>query len=150
MMTFSFLRILVISAVICFASHAEDRQIYSSDQTERYFARSDLVARTKVLTVDFVGKPARIDGGRIIIDVFVYGRLVTMQRLEPYVSKRSAPPEKFYIFQKGALDGIGRAKLEAGKEYILFLKSSGPPDIAKNNIETEPPLPECFLLFCSE
>jgi len=144
MIPFSFLRVLVISAVICFASYAEDRQIYSSDRTERCFARSDLVARTKVLTVDFIGKPARIDSGRIIIDVFVYGRLVTVQLLEPYVSKQSPPPNKFYIFQKGALGGIGQAKLEAGKEYILFMKLSGPPDVTKNNIETDPPLPNGF------
>lgn len=140
------LKILHCSVVIVFATcampHAAEpsRDLVSTNRMERLASQSDIVALVRVPAIDFIGKPTKVEGDRIVADVYIYGSLVSMQIMETYKSKEQTVPQTIYVFQKGGT-GLGRAWFEKGGQYIVYLKGCSPPDLVTDNVNTSPALP---------
>ena len=133
--------ILVLTTIsMAYATeHPRDRVL--SNRTDRLSAQSDLVALVNVKAIDFIGKPTKAENRQVIIDVYSYGRLVSLRPVNVYLAKSAEPPDKVYVFQKGAVQGLDQSRFEIGQEYVVFLKSCSPPALVTNNVETSPALP---------
>lgn len=100
--------VIALCAIAC--ADEPSRSVFSSNRTERLLATSNLIAKVRVLAIEFIGKPNKVESGRIVSDVFRYGRLVTLQIVELHSSKVVPTPDKLYIFQKGAAQGLEHFK----------------------------------------
>jgi hypothetical protein len=136
-------RCLILAATIASLACAVEpsREILSSDRVDRLSAQSDVVALVKVEAIDFIGKPIKSEGGQVVADIFSYGRLVSLRPIEVYSARTAVPTDSFYVFQKGAVQGLDQSRLEVGREYVVFLKVCSPPDLVVNSVETSPALP---------
>ncbi|HMP75170.1 MAG TPA: hypothetical protein PKE12_02625 [Kiritimatiellia bacterium] len=134
-------------ACIAVDSAAEAARSGAVDRVNILVKQSDLVARVKVESVEFVLKPAKNEDGQVGYDVSSHGRLISLRSIHVYTSKLEKPPDTLYVFQRGAVRGLGQASLEAGAEYIVFLRACSPPNMVGKNEETVPPLPSKDYYF---
>lgn len=136
-------RCLMLAATMASLARAVEpsRDILSSDRVDRLSVQSDVVALVKVEAIDFIGKPSKSEGGQVVADIFSYGRLVSLRPIEMYSGRAAVPTNMFYVFQKSAVQSLEQSRFEVGREYVVFLKVSSPPDLVANSVETSPALP---------
>ena len=101
---------------------------------------SDVVAHVKVSSLALVRKPTDPN----VAELSVYGRLITLEVKHVYFQEVTATsfPTNIYIYRPGAVGGsLREPNLDAGREYLVFLKAESAPDIVREKVITEPPLP---------
>ena len=128
---------LVYLGTACCAAQAGDRiDGFSSNSVVVLEARSDFIARVRVVGTEFIGSSAA--------DLGSYGRLTTLQVEKAYLSRltSSNTPETIYIYREGGGGGSMRdPNLKKGQQCVVFLCEATVPPVATSGVSTTLKLP---------
>ena len=130
--------LLVVTPVV--AETVEGFQLADTNLIVLCANKSDVTAHVKVSSVMFVRKP--MDPS--VVDLTVYGRLITLQVKRVYLQKYAVNdfPDNIYIFRDGAVElNSLEPIIEVGQEYLVFLKRENAPGIVNSGTVTDPVLP---------
>lgn len=103
-------------------------------------SKSEVAAHVKVSSLASVRKPTEPN----VVDLSVYGRLCTLEVKQVYLRGDAFAlfPTNIYLYRAGAMGGsLLEPNLEVGREYLVFLKQDKAPEIVRDRVVTDPPLP---------
>jgi hypothetical protein len=141
------MKLLILPVLMCLVVTppvvAETNDSIQSSDTNLIAAcanKSDVVAHVKVLSMVFVRKPT----DPTVVDLSVYGKLVTLDVKNSYLQKDAAVDfsTNIYLYRRGTLSvSFLEPILQVGQEYLVFLKRDETPEIVKSGVITDPALP---------
>lgn len=136
----------ILPMLLCFAvlapAVAQTDSIQSTDTNLIVLcaSKSEVAAHVKVSSLALVRKPTVPN----VVDLSVYGRLFTLEVKQVYLpgDAFAIVPTNIYLYRAGAMGGsLLEPNLEVGREYLVFLIQDKAPEIVRDRVVTDPPLP---------